>query len=90
MFASITRPPGNSSLELWAYRELSLLANPALSGNLAFESSAFLSKNSIVNRQKYEGLSVWDSTIKKPLWASGKATTSPWVDATGTVVYTPV
>jgi hypothetical protein len=39
---------------------------------------------------KVEGLQVFNSSTNKPVWATGNADNSTWVDATGAVAHTPV
>lgn len=39
---------------------------------------------------KYAGLQVYDTTIGRPLWASGSTAGATWDDAAGTTVHTPV
>lgn len=85
----VSRPPDNSSLALWAFRELRELSSTNLGETNSFDSSVLLDKNSIINRSKYEGFFTWDSTLKKPLWAKGKGRSDPWVDSSGTTVHTP-
>jgi len=46
--------------------------------------------NSVNTINKYEGKQMWDSTNKKPVWASGSAASAVWVSSTGTTSHTPV
>jgi hypothetical protein len=39
---------------------------------------------------KQKGLCVWNDTTNKPVWATDDQDGSPWADATGTNVHTPV
>jgi hypothetical protein len=61
----------------------------------SFESTAiaanFTSAAHRVNTVgKYAGRIVYNKDPKKPYWATGPAPTDTWVDAMGTVTYTPV
>ena len=44
----------------------------------------------INTKAKVSGRQVWDKTFTRPLWATGSKPTDTWVDAAGSVRYTPV
>ena len=46
-------------------------------------------KDAAINKAKYESMPVWDSTNKRILYATGHATTDPWVTALGATAITP-
>ncbi len=46
--------------------------------------------SSVNTNYKEEGRQVWDSTSKKPVWATGKNPIDTWVFSDGTVAYSPV
>ncbi|MDX1810300.1 MAG: hypothetical protein R3240_00010 [Gammaproteobacteria bacterium] len=53
-------------------------------------SSQFTSVTSDINiKGKQTGVSYFDTTLAKPVWASGPNASDPWVDATGATVHTP-
>lgn len=61
---------------------------------LGFPTAITTSMNDAANvvntfPRKVAGICVFNTTLNKPLWATGSATTSTWVDATGAVVITP-
>lgn len=39
---------------------------------------------------KVQGYCVYDTTSLRPIWADGDTDVSPWRDAQGVIVYTPV
>lgn len=54
-------------------------------------SDKFTTASEAINAtNKTRGRCVYDATSGKPVWASGSAATSVWVDATGATAYTPV
>lgn len=54
-------------------------------------TAQFQSKTATVNTtNKIVGKGCFNTTTNKELWPTGTLNTSTWVDATGTVVYTPV
>jgi hypothetical protein len=72
-------------------RKTLLEIEDALNTPEIFVSEHFTTKESSVNtRLKREGLQVWDSTSKKPVWATGKAPEDDWIFGDGTVAYSPV
>jgi hypothetical protein len=73
----------------WDCRTGSWLPRSYQTGASSASTNMSSATDAINTTFKYLGKEVWDTTSKKPLYASGTATTSPWVDATGTTVYTP-
>ena len=58
---------------------------------LGAPSADFQNAASAINTQgKFLGVAVWDYGSAKPLYARGSTPTSPWQDAMGTIVHTPV
>jgi hypothetical protein len=55
--------------ELWRLREVR-----------DFPSAQLADVNSYINKNKYKGMFVWDSTNNVPKWASGPAPSDPWVE----------
>lgn len=53
-------------------------------------TTALTSLTSIVNKLKRRGVSVFNSTTGKPVWAAADGAAGVWVDATGATVHTPV
>lgn len=91
MSYSPNEPPATIDFIPQYLREELLRIAGAINKPDLFTQAQLLDKSSLVNSaRKQEGLQVWDSTNKQPLWASGNTPTSTWVDGTGTVVHTPV
>jgi len=64
---------------------LALLADPS------YNEAQLKDKTSTINtRLKGEAVRVWSSTLKKPVWSTGRQPTDNWIDGTGAVVYSPV
>lgn len=83
-------PKDVESLPTFLEEELRRVAL-SISVDVAYNQEQLLDKNSTVNtRIKKEGVRVWDSTSKRPLWAAGNQPASAWVDGVGVVVYLPV
>lgn len=53
-------------------------------------TTSLTSLTSVVNKSKRRGVSVYNSTTGKPVWAAGDGAAAVWVDATGATVHTPV
>lgn len=63
----------------------------AINNPSRYTQAQLLSVDSVINRRlKAEGVQVWDTTNKRPLWAAGNAPADDWLDAQGTIVFSPV
>ncbi len=58
---------------------------PAIGAAADFSSAA----HAVNTVGKHEGREGWDSTGKRPVWASGATPTAPWYYADGATAYTP-
>jgi hypothetical protein len=75
-----------STLQTWINGLISDAISSAATATTAnFEDAA----SSINTTDKYLGKPVFNSTTLQPLWSSGSAATSSWVDYNGSTVYTP-
>lgn len=84
-------PPVNTeSLPTYLRDEFMRIAT-AIMADPTYSAAQLLDKGNVINaRLKGEAVRVWDSTNKRPVWASGKNPTDAWVDSNGNVVHTPV
>lgn len=90
MFVFVSPPADDKDIPEYLRTTL-LEIEKVLNSTESFVSEQFLAKESSVNtRLKREGLSVWDSTTKKPVWATGNAPEDAWIFGDGTVAYSPV
>lgn len=85
-----TPPTGNvEDLPHYIAGELAKIAD-SVNGSSKYTQEHFEDKDSFVNKQgKGEGVSVWDSTAKKPVWAQGNDSEAVWIFGDGTVAYSP-
>lgn len=82
--------PGDvESLPFYLEAELEKISI-ALNQTTLYKSEQFNSKDSGVNKvQKREGVQLWDSTSKKPVWSTGNSPEDTWIFGDGTVAYSP-
>lgn len=66
------------------------VADTALAPQVRTSAQILSAANTVNTVNKVQGRIVFDSTLNKPLWASGSTATSTWRDATGSVIHTPV
>lgn len=82
-------PPNTESLPDYLETEFQKIAI-ALRESQKYTSEQFLLSTSFVNRRgKSEGVPVWDSTSKAPVWPVGDAPTADWIYGDRTVAYSP-
>ena len=66
--------------------------NSGISPNTTVETTTNIEAiANIINTSplKIKGKMIFNSTTNKPLWASGNANNSTWLDATGSIAHTP-
>lgn len=83
-------PPANTE-ELPLYlQELVRRLESEFNNPSSYNADQLKDIDSFVNtRAKWEGIFVWDSTTKKPVWATGKSPADTWIFGDGTVAYSP-
>lgn len=88
---SFTRVPENlEDLPEYLRRVLMEIESSFITPDIYVAEQFMLAESSVNTRWKKEGMSFWDSTSKKPVWAVGNAPKDNWIFGDGTIAYSPV
>lgn len=61
--------------EIWQLKvDVSILKK-----KLEYTTEELENPDSVINKNRFPGMQVWDSTVNKPKWSSGWEPSDPWI-----------
>ena len=83
-------PNEPEQLQRFLTEELTIIGN-LLQADTKYTQEQLADKGSVINtRLKQEGLRIWDTTNKRPVWSTGKNPEDVWITGADTIAHSPV